>query len=31
MDIPGKIEKVLLQHGIKVHLSKRQRGYTVAD
>jgi hypothetical protein len=30
-DLPSKIEKVLLDQGIKIHLSKRQRRYIVAD
>jgi hypothetical protein len=31
MDIPGKVERVLIQHGIRLHLSPRQRKYVVVD
>jgi hypothetical protein len=30
-DLPSKIEEVLLGQGVKVHLSKRQRRYLLAD
>jgi hypothetical protein len=30
-DLPSKIEKVLLEQGIKIHLSKKQRRYLVAE
>jgi hypothetical protein len=30
-DLPSKIEKVLLDQGVKIHLSKRQRRYLLAE
>ena len=30
-ELPAKMEKALIAHGVKVHLSKRQRRYIVAE
>lgn len=30
-EIPAKIERVLLEHGIKIHPSSRERRYIVSD
>ena len=30
-DLPSKIEKVILEEGVKIHLSKRQRRYIVGE
>ena len=30
-DLPSKIERVLLNNGVKIHLSRKQRRYLVSD